>query len=131
MAEKEKGKRAGDERAGGSRPDDHRRKWDLAEYEKAAKAREDVEKAMNRYCTEGTVSLVAILPQADARFDSCLVQKLFRICAEADLDNSFLSQNIRYVAGDNCVMHGEHSIGVITRVPLPRYRIQIRCRVQI
>jgi len=48
MAEKEKGKRAGDERAGGSRPDDHRRKWDLAEYEKAAKAREDVEKAMNR-----------------------------------------------------------------------------------
>jgi hypothetical protein len=51
MAEKEKGKRAGDERAGGSRPDDHRRKWDLAEYEKAAKAREDVEKAMNRYST--------------------------------------------------------------------------------
>jgi len=47
MAEKEKGKR--DERAGGSRPDDHRRKWDLAEYEKAAKAREDVEKAMNRW----------------------------------------------------------------------------------
>ena len=31
------------------RPDDHRRKWDLAQYEKAAKAREDVEKAMNRF----------------------------------------------------------------------------------
>jgi len=30
------------------RPDDHRRKWDVAEYEKAAKAREDVERAMNR-----------------------------------------------------------------------------------
>ena len=44
----EKGKRSED-RGSGSRPDDHRRKWDLAEYEKAAKAREDVEKAMNRY----------------------------------------------------------------------------------
>ncbi|XP_023349418.1 zinc finger matrin-type protein 2 [Eurytemora carolleeae] len=32
----------------GQRPDDHRRKWDLSEYEKAAKMREDVEKAMNR-----------------------------------------------------------------------------------
>jgi hypothetical protein len=80
MAEKEKGKRAGDERAGGSRPDDHRRKWDLAEYEKAAKAREDVEKAMNRYGTEG--SSVAILLQADDGFDPCLVLKLFRVCVK-------------------------------------------------
>ena len=29
-------------------PEDHRRKWDSVEYEKAAKAREDVEKAINR-----------------------------------------------------------------------------------
>ena len=29
-------------------PADHRRKWDTVEYEKAAKAREDVEKAINR-----------------------------------------------------------------------------------
>jgi hypothetical protein len=41
----EKSKRSDDR---GSRPDDHRRKWDLAEYEKAAKAREDVERAMKR-----------------------------------------------------------------------------------
>jgi len=30
------------------RPDDHRRKWDVDEYEKAAKAREDAEKALSR-----------------------------------------------------------------------------------
>merc|ERR1712059_233574 len=30
------------------RPDDHRRKWDNVEYEKNAKAREDLETAMNR-----------------------------------------------------------------------------------
>ena len=30
------------------RPDDHRRKWDTMEWEKNAKAREDLEKAMNR-----------------------------------------------------------------------------------
>merc|ERR1719289_816711 len=29
-------------------PDDHRRKWDTVEWEKNAKAREDLEKAMNR-----------------------------------------------------------------------------------
>ena len=29
-------------------PADHRRKWDTVEYEKAAKAREDVDKAINR-----------------------------------------------------------------------------------
>ena len=29
-------------------PADHRRKWDSVEYEKVAKAREDVEKAINR-----------------------------------------------------------------------------------
>ena len=29
-------------------PADHRRKWDSVEYEKAAKARDDVEKAINR-----------------------------------------------------------------------------------
>ena len=29
-------------------PSDHRRKWDTVEYEKAAKAREDVDKAINR-----------------------------------------------------------------------------------
>jgi len=31
-----------------ARPDDHRRKWDVDEYEKAAKAREDAEKALSR-----------------------------------------------------------------------------------
>lgn len=29
-------------------PQDHRRKWDTVEYEKNAKAREDLEKALNR-----------------------------------------------------------------------------------
>ena len=29
-------------------PDDHRRKWDTVEWEKNAKAREDLERAMNR-----------------------------------------------------------------------------------
>eukprot|EP00088_Acartia_fossae_P066956 TRINITY_DN8324_c0_g1_i17.p1 TRINITY_DN8324_c0_g1~~TRINITY_DN8324_c0_g1_i17.p1 ORF type:complete len:204 (-),score=71.18 TRINITY_DN8324_c0_g1_i17:84-695(-) len=38
------------------RPDDHRRKWDLTQYEKAARAREDVEKAMNRDRSEDSSS---------------------------------------------------------------------------
>ena len=38
------------DKAGGSsmRPDDHRRKWDSVEYEKNAKARQDLEDAINR-----------------------------------------------------------------------------------
>ena len=42
----------------GQRPDDHRRKWDLSEYEKAAKMREDVEKAMNRFNFPTTPMLI-------------------------------------------------------------------------
>lgn len=35
-----------EEKSSSKRPDDHRRKWDLAEYEKAAKDREDLEKSI-------------------------------------------------------------------------------------
>lgn len=48
----DKGSRSDDR---SQRPDDHRRKWDLSEYEKAAKAREDVEKAMNRCWIEDDI----------------------------------------------------------------------------
>jgi hypothetical protein len=49
-----------------------------------------------------TGSPVAILLRLMLGFNFRLVQKLFRICAEADLDKSFLLQNIPYVTSDNC-----------------------------
>jgi hypothetical protein len=127
MAEKEKGKRAGDERAGGSRPDDHRRKWDLAEYEKAAKAREDVEKAMNRYGTEG--SSAAILLQADAAGS---ILALCISCSAFVLKQIWLRAFCYKICStllliDNCVR-----VRTAQKLPeVPLSRIQIRCRVQI